>query len=122
VGYGERINGQGRKTTQSLPVEARDSYDRALAEGDVVLMKDTAGMPWNVVKVQPEVDPHLPPNVVRLELVAKRALQVRAGQRLDVVRVRTAAEAGLPAPELQFFEARRPWWQRWLRRSDTATS
>ena len=114
MGTAERLNPQARKTTQALRVEARDSFNRPLVEGDIILMKDTAGMLWEVSRVQPEVDPHLPPNLVRLELVSRRVLRVRAEQNLDVVRVRTAAETGAPVAELRFFEPRRPWWKRAL--------
>jgi hypothetical protein len=114
MGSMERLNPQARKTTQAVPVAALDSLGRSLVEGDVVLLKDTAGMLWNVTGVHAEVDPRQPPNLVRVELVARRALRVRAGSIVDLVRVRSAEEAGTPAAEQEFFPPRRRWWQRAL--------
>lgn len=115
MGTMERLNPQARKTTQAVPVVALDSLGRSLTQGDVVLLKDTAGMLWNVTGVHAEVDPRQPPNLVRVELVARRGLRVRAGAVLgDLVRVRTAEETGAAAAVQEFLPARRSWWKRAL--------
>lgn len=115
MGHAERVNPFGRKSDVTLPVEALDRYGRALQPGDLVQAPSPNELAWKVLGVSAELDPHAPPNHVRLELQATRRVVIPTRKvLLDVVRVRTAEEVGAPASERQFFPPRVAWWRRWL--------
>ena len=56
--------------------------------------------------------------IVELGAKVKDRMAWLKGRRKEVYEpLKTATENGAPPSEIQFFEARRPWWQRWLRRA-----
>lgn len=83
----------------SSHVEAQDMYGRALHLADEVVLPTIQCPRYRVVQVAPEMDPGAPPHTVRVVLATQVILHVRQGVPVtELLRVRTAAEAGVSAP------------------------
>jgi len=92
-----------------------DCWGRALQEGDEVTLQPTVGYPFfRILKIQPVMDPNLPPNLMAVDLVCRWRFHVGRGTptpamvltrtREEMVPVAAAteeaAEEGVSGPKL----------------------
>jgi hypothetical protein len=119
MGLAERQNPHAKKTEVVLPPDVKDRFERPIGPGDTVHADLPADGLWDVEGVAPNMDPRQPPNTVRVELVRRQLVLAPAHQALvQFLRVRTASEAGRPAPTrmVEVLRPPRSWWQRVLGR------
>lgn len=81
-----------------LPLTVLDIFGRELKEGDEVFLGLKGPILFRIVKITPNMDPRLSPNLVYVEFGAMALFQCQRGAKnQEFIRTRTDEEAG-PSP------------------------
>ena len=75
------------------PSRVRDAFDRELATGDLVLVPQPAVNTFFVAEIAPELAPNAPPNLVRITLMQRMVIHVKADMSTkDLILINPAPE------------------------------